>query len=103
LSKVNRTNCITENLNEIESLHHRENLNQIGLIELSTKRNAARQEPALGNNKCASPPQPITRGEAPGATNRSGKFDELYFLGLGSGEKQAFIACGYPDEVEIYV
>jgi hypothetical protein len=27
---VKMSNCVTENLNEIESLHHPENLNQIG-------------------------------------------------------------------------
>src|SRR5215467_16221005 len=53
---------------------------------------------SLGNS--ARLHQPITRGETRGATNRSGKFDELYFLDLTSGESMRLSLWGYPDEVD---
>src|SRR5262245_27161862 len=48
-SNVNRSNCITENLNETESLHHRENLNQIGSRNGDPKDEANDEREAIGD------------------------------------------------------
>src|SRR5215467_5243119 len=47
--KVKGPNCITENLNETESLHHRENLNQIGSRKGDPKDEANDEREAIGD------------------------------------------------------
>jgi hypothetical protein len=44
-----RANCITENLNETESLHHRENLNQIGSPKGGPEDEANDERKAIGD------------------------------------------------------
>jgi hypothetical protein len=47
--RVNGANCITENLNEIESLHHREILNQIGPRKGGPQDEANDEREAIGD------------------------------------------------------
>jgi hypothetical protein len=46
---VKKANCITENLNETESLHHRENLNQIGSPKGGPEDEANDERKAIGD------------------------------------------------------
>jgi hypothetical protein len=62
-------------------------------------RRGSRNQPPVNNARLH---QPITRGEVHGAKDQSGKFDDLYFLGLMSGESMRLSLWGYPDEVEMY-
>jgi hypothetical protein len=66
---VKVTNCITENLNEIESLHHRENLNQIGPRKGDPKDEANDEREAIGD---CSDAREISESKQKAEVNRPG-------------------------------